>query len=396
MKSSLQYISTFISSPLGRSGGAIYIHIPFCKQACHYCDFHFSTSMKRKEEIVLALIREIQLRKNEFHGEIIETIYFGGGTPSVLTNAEILSLIEAVYQNFEVTEKPEITLEANPDDLSEERIIALSKTPINRLSIGIQSFFEEDLKLMNRAHNSDEAQKSLAIATKYFDNISVDLIYGIPGLTNEMWLENIETALSFGIPHISSYALTVEPKTALHKLIQTGKITAPKDDVAQEHFDILVKTLTEKGFIHYELSNFGKPDYFSQNNSSYWLGKKYLGIGPSAHSFDGKSRSWNIANNMLYLKSISEDKLPHEIEILTQQDRYNEYVMTGLRTIWGVSLGRIEKEFGKDYLNYLLNQADKFLIDGLLSIDENVMTTTAKGKFLADGIASDLFLVNLE
>ena len=374
----------------------IYIHIPFCKQACHYCDFHFSTSMKRKEEIVLALIREIQLRKNEFHGEIIETIYFGGGTPSVLTNAEILTLIEAVYQNFKVTENPEITLEANPDDLSEERIIALSKTPINRLSIGIQSFFESDLKLMNRAHNSDEAQKSLAIATKYFDNISVDLIYGIPGLTNEMWLENIETALSFGIPHISSYALTVEPKTALHKLIQTGKITAPKDDVAQEHFDILVKTLTEKGFIHYELSNFGKPDYFSQNNSSYWLGKKYLGIGPSAHSFDGKSRSWNIANNMLYLKSISEDKLPHEIEILTQQDRYNEYVMTGLRTIWGVSLERIEKEFGKDYLNYLLNQADKFLVDGLLSITKNVMTTTAKGKFLADGIASDLFKINQE
>ena len=396
MKSSLQYISTFISSPLGRSGGAIYIHIPFCKQACHYCDFHFSTSMKRKEEIVLALIREIQLRKNEFHGEIIETIYFGGGTPSVLTNAEILSLIEAVYENFEVIENPEITLEANPDDLSEERIIALSETPINRLSIGVQSFFEDDLKLMNRAHNSDEAQKSLAIATKYFDNISVDLIYGIPGLTNEMWLENIETALSFGIPHISSYALTVEPKTALQKLIQTGKIAEPKDDVAQDHFEVLVKTLTEKGFIHYELSNFGKPDYFSKNNSSYWLGKKYLGIGPSAHSFDGKSRSWNIANNMLYLKSISADKLPHEIEILTQQDRYNEYVMTGLRTIWGVSLERIEKEFGKDYLNYLLNQADKFLIDGLLSIAENVMTTTAKGKFLADGIASDLFLVNLE
>ena len=396
MKSSLQYISTFISSPLGRSGGAIYIHIPFCKQACHYCDFHFSTSMKRKEEIVLALIREIQLRKNEFHGEIIETIYFGGGTPSVLTNAEILSLIEAVYENFEVIENPEITLEANPDDLSEERIIALSETPINRLSIGVQSFFEDDLKLMNRAHNSDEAQKSLAIATKYFDNISVDLIYGIPGLTNEMWLENIETALRFGIPHISSYALTVEPKTALHKLIQTGKIAEPKDDVAQDHFEVLVRTLTDNGFIHYELSNFGKPDYFSQNNSSYWLGKKYLGIGPSAHSFDGKSRSWNIANNMLYLKSILADKLPHEVEILTQQDRYNEYVMTGLRTIWGVSLERIEKEFGKDYLNYLLNQADKFLIDGLLSIAENVMTTTAKGKFLADGIASDLFLVNLE
>lgn len=395
MDKTSNYISSFISSPLGRSGGAIYIHIPFCKQACHYCDFHFSTSMKKKDDMVLALAKEIRMRKSEV-SEKVETIYFGGGTPSVLTNAEIQLLIDVVYENFEVSENPEITLEANPDDLSEERIIALSKTPINRLSIGIQSFFEEDLKLMNRAHNSTEAKKSLAVTTQYFDNISVDLIYGIPGLTNEMWKQNIETALHFGVPHISSYALTVEPKTALYKLIQTGKIAQPKDDVAQEHFEILVKTLTDKGFIHYELSNFGKPNYFSQNNSSYWLGKKYLGIGPSAHSFDGKSRSWNIANNSLYLKSILEDKLPHEVEILTQQDRYNEYVMTGLRTIWGVSLERIEKEFGKDYLMYLLKQADKFLVDGLLSIDENILSTTAKGKFLADGIASDLFLVNLE
>ena len=373
----------------------IYIHIPFCKQACHYCDFHFSTSMKKKDDMVLAIAKEIRLRKSEI-AEVVETIYFGGGTPSVLTNAEIEFLIQEVYQNFEVIEKPEITLEANPDDLSEERIIALSQTPINRLSIGVQSFFEEDLKLMNRAHNSVEAKRSLAVATQYFDNISVDLIYGIPGLTSEMWLENIETALSFGVPHISSYALTVEPKTALHKLIQTGKINAPKDDVAQEHFEILVKTLTERGFIHYELSNFGKPDYFSQNNSSYWLGKKYLGIGPSAHSFDGKSRSWNVSNNMLYLKSILDNKVPLEVEILTAQDRYNEYVMTGLRTIWGVSLERIEKEFGGDYLTYLLQQAKKYIADGLLSITENVMRTTAKGKFLADGIASDLFKINQE
>lgn len=373
----------------------IYIHIPFCKQACHYCDFHFSTSMKKKDDMVLALAKEIRLRKSEV-SEVVETIYFGGGTPSVLTNAEIQLLIDVVYENFDVVENPEITLEANPDDLSEERIIALSQTPINRLSIGVQSFFEADLKLMNRAHNSAEAKKSLAIATQYFDNISVDLIYGIPGLTNAMWLENIETAVSFGVPHISSYALTVEPKTALYKLIQTGKIAEPKDDVAQEHFEILVKTLTDKGFVHYELSNFGKPDYFSRNNSSYWLGKKYLGIGPSAHSFDGKSRSWNIANNSLYINSILEDRLPHEVEILTSQDLYNEYVMTGLRTIWGISLERIEKEFGTDYLTYLLKQADKFLVDGLLSIDENVLSTTAKGKFLADGIASDLFLVNLD
>jgi oxygen-independent coproporphyrinogen-3 oxidase len=371
----------------------IYIHIPFCKQACHYCDFHFSTSMKKKGDMVLALAKEIQLRKNEI-SEKVETIYFGGGTPSVLTNTEIEFLIQEVYANFKVSGNPEITLEANPDDLSEERIVALSKTPINRLSIGIQSFFESDLKMMNRAHNSAEAKKSLEIAIQYFDNISVDLIYGIPGLTNEMWLQNIETALSFNVPHISSYALTVEPKTALKKLIQTGVIAAPKDEVAQEHFEILVKTLTDNGFIHYELSNFGKPDYFSKNNSSYWLGKKYLGIGPSAHSFDGKSRSWNIANNMQYLKSISEDTLPLEIEILTLQDRYNEYVMTGLRTIWGVSLVRIENEFGLEYLNYLLKQANKFLIDDLLSIKDGILISTSKGKFLVDGIASDLFLIN--
>ena len=236
----------------------------------------------------------------------------------------------------------------------------------------------------------------MAVATQYFDNISVDLIYGIPGLTNEMWKQNIETALSFGIPHISSYALTVEPKTALHKLIQTGKITEPKDEVAQEHFEILVKTLTDEGFIHYELSNFGKPNYFSQNNSSYWLGKKYLGIGPSAHRFDGKSRSWNVSNNMLYLKSILDNKVPQEVEILTEQDLYNEYVMTGLRTIWGISLERIESYFGEKYLHYLLKQADKFLKDELLIIEEGILKATAKGKFLADGIASDLFLVNLE
>lgn len=372
----------------------IYIHIPFCKQACHYCDFHFSTSMKRKEEIVLALIREIQLRKNEFQEEIIETIYFGGGTPSVLTNAEVLSLIEAVYQNFEVTENPEITLEANPDDLSEERIRQLSKTAVNRLSIGVQSFYEADLKMMNRAHNAQEAKKSLEIAVQYFDNISVDLIYGIPGLTNEMWRKNIQTALNLGIPHISSYALTVEAKTALHKLIQTGKIASPKDEVAQEHFEILVKTLTENGFIHYELSNFGKPNYFSKNNSSYWLGKKYIGIGPSAHSYNGTSRSWNIANNILYQKSITEDKLPLEIEILSQQDVYNEYIMTGLRTIWGVSLTKIKTDFGDQYLNYLLKNAERFIADDLLSIENEILKTTNKGKFLTDGIASDLFYLN--
>jgi len=374
----------------------IYIHIPFCKQACHYCDFHFSTSMKKKDEMVLALAKEISIRKNEFSDEVVETIYFGGGTPSVLGNDEINFLIAEVYKNYNVVENPEITLEANPDDLSSERIFELSKSPINRLSIGIQSFYEDDLKMMNRAHNSAEAINCLKEAIKYFDNISLDLIYGIPEMSDEMWKQNIETALSFGIPHISSYALTVEPKTALRKLIDTGKIAEPQDEVASNHFMILVETLQKNGFIHYELSNFGKENYFSKNNSAYWLGKKYIGIGPSAHSYDGEKRGWNIANNSLYLKSIQENILPIETEILSKSDRYNEYIMTGLRTIWGVSLHRIEQEFGLEYLNYLKKQVQKFLNDDLVFIESNILKPTAKGKFLTDGIASDLFYLNLE
>ncbi|MDY0083861.1 MAG: radical SAM family heme chaperone HemW [Ignavibacteriaceae bacterium] len=374
----------------------IYIHIPFCKQACHYCDFHFSTNLKKKDEMVLALAKEIQLRKSEFQDEIVETIYFGGGTPSILSIEDLRFLIDEVYRNYKVVENPEITVEANPDDLTENRIIELSKNKVNRLSIGIQSFFEDDLKMMNRAHNAEEAKKCLEIATQYFDNISIDLIYGVPEMSNEKWLQNIETALSFGVPHISSYALTVEPKTALHSFIQKGIIPQPDDEVAQEHFHILVDKLSKNGFIHYELSNFGKENYFSKNNSSYWLGKKYIGIGPSAHSYDGKNRGWNISNNSLYIKSIQENKLPIEIETLTKTDRYNEYIMTGLRTIWGVSLDRIEQEFGKTYLEYLNQQAAKFIEDHLLFVDDNILRTTKKGKFLSDGIASDLFLLNLD
>lgn len=391
----------------------IYIHIPFCKQACHYCDFHFSTSLKKKDEMILALAKEIEMRKSEFQDEIVETIYFGGGTPSILSIEDLRFLIDAVYRNYKVVENPEITLEANPDDLhldfarfdyetdlsvrAKSRTIfeAYKEIGINRLSIGIQSFFEDDLKLMNRAHNAEESKKCLEIASQYFDNISIDLIYGIPEMSNEKWLQNIETALSFGVPHISSYALTVEPKTALHSFIQKGIIPQPDDEVAQEHFHILVDKLSENGFIHYELSNFGKENYFSKNNSSYWLGKKYIGIGPSAHSYDGKNRGWNISNNSLYIKSIQENKLPIEIETLTKTDRYNEYIMTGLRTIWGVSLERVEQEFGKTYLDYLNKQAAKFIEDHLLFVDENILRTTKKGKFLSDGIASDLFLLNL-
>lgn len=344
--------------------------------------------------MILALAKELQLRKSEFENERVETIYFGGGTPSVLRTEEIQLLIDVIYKNYKVTDHPEITLEANPDDLSSERIFELSNTRINRLSIGIQSFFEDDLLMMNRAHNSEEAKKCLEEATKYFDNISLDLIYGIPGMSNEKWKQNIETALGFGIPHISSYALTVEPKTALSKLIQTGKIAKPNDEIAQEHFAILVETLEANNFIHYELSNFGRENYFSKNNSAYWLGKKYLGIGPSAHSYDGVSRSWNVANNALYIKSIHENKIPAEREILSVADVYNEYIMTGLRTIWGVSLDRIENEFGAAYLIYLKNQMQKFLDDDLLFIENNILKPTAKGKFLTDGIASDLFILN--
>jgi len=372
----------------------IYIHIPFCKQACFYCDFHFSTSLKKKEDMILSLIKEIELRKNELGDSIIETIYFGGGTPSVLSTEEIKDLIKAVYTHFNVIENPEITLEANPDDLSEEKIIALSKSPVNRLSIGVQSFFEKDLKLMNRAHNSKEAKESLTIALRYFDNISLDLIYGIPDCTNEEWLTNIQTALSFRIPHISSYALIVEPRTALERLIAKGKIKNVSDVKSEEQFHILTKELDKVGFVNYELSNFGKEGFFSKNNSSYWLGIPYLGIGPSAHSFDGKQRSWNIKNNSKYIKSIQERVLPIERETLSITDKYNEYVMTGLRTIWGVSLEKIKNNFGIKYLDYLEGQSKKHIEQELLYIEKGVLKTRKKGRFLVDGIASDLFMLN--
>ena len=346
--------------------------------------------------MVLALAKEIEMRKNEFKDIVVETIYFGGGTPSILGVSDLRLLIDTVYSNYEVIENPEITVEANPDDLTKSRITELSNSQINRLSIGIQSFFEDDLKLMNRAHNSEEAKTCLEFATKHFDNISIDLIYGVPGMSNEKWLQNIETALSFSIPHISSYALTVEPKTALYTFIQKGIIPQPDDEVASAHFQILVDKLSENDFIHYELSNFGKENYFSKNNSSYWLGKKYIGIGPSAHSYDGEKRGWNVSNNSIYLKFIQENKLPMETEILSKTDKYNEYIMTGLRTIWGISLDRIEKEFGKSYLDYIHQQSEKYIEDHLLFVDENVLRTTKKGKFLSDGIASDLFLLNLD
>jgi len=373
----------------------IYIHIPFCKQACHYCDFHFSTSLKKKDELIQCLVKELELRKNELQNQNIETIYFGGGTPSLLTRDELELLINTVYENYTVIEKPEITLEANPDDLSKYLIIQLSKSSINRLSIGIQSFFERDLKLMNRAHNSKEAMECLTLATQHFDNISIDLIYGIPGLSNDEWIENIETALLFKVPHISCYALTVEPKTALETFIKKGIIDAVDDDLAHEQFNILVEKLDASGFINYELSNFGKPDYFSKNNSAYWQGKLYLGIGPSAHSFNGDQRSWNVSNNTKYIKTIQKNELPSESETLSETDKFNEYIMTGLRTIWGVSLKKVENDFGENYKKQLLQQSEIYIKQHLLYIEDDKLLTTKKGKFLSDGIASSLFKINL-
>ena len=372
----------------------IYIHIPFCKQACHYCDFHFSTSLKKKGVLIQALIREIELRKEEFHDTTVETIYFGGGTPSLLSNTELVAILSSVYDNYNISENPEITIEANPDDLNEQRIMELANTDINRLSIGIQSFSEPDLKFMNRAHNASEAHRCLKIGTKFFDNISVDLIYGIPGATHEIWRENIKTALSYGIPHISSYALTVEPKTALHAFIKKGLVEDVNDDITQEQFEILTNELKSNQFVHYELSNFGKKGYFSKNNSAYWQGKTYLGIGPSAHSFDGEQRSWNVSNNSKYINALKNNELPSTIEVLSVTDQYNEYIMTGLRTIWGVSISAVESDFGTSYKDHLLEQAQKHINEHLLYIEDDILKVSSKGKFLSDGIASDLFKLN--
>ncbi|SDK89572.1 oxygen-independent coproporphyrinogen-3 oxidase [Salinimicrobium catena] len=373
----------------------IYIHIPFCKQTCHYCDFHFSTSVKKKPAMVEALCRELELRKEEIPGEV-ETIYFGGGTPSLLEKEELEKIFKVIYENYSVGADPEITLEANPDDLSEEKIKMLADSPVNRLSIGVQSFFEEDLKLMNRAHNEKEALRSIQAAKKYFDNISIDLIYGIPGMSNDRWRENLQIALDLDVPHISSYALTVEPRTALKSMIEKGKIAPVEEGPAREQYEIMIEVLEKVGFENYEFSNFGKLGYFSRNNTAYWFGKTYLGIGPSAHSFDGLRRKWNVSNNSLYIKALEKGEIPVEIEELSAKDRYNELVMTRLRTKWGVSVDEVERSFGRDYKEYLLREAARLIKDGMLEWKEGRLHVSKKGKFLSDGIAAELFRVEEE
>lgn len=365
----------------------IYIHIPFCKQACHYCNFHFSTSLRFKNELVVALLREIELHRADFKEEAIDTIYFGGGTPSLCTRPELESILQKIRSLYTVSPVAEITLEANPDDINSQKLSDWKEIGINRLSIGIQSFFEEDLRWMNRAHNSQQAIDNLQLAIEHFSNITIDLIYGTPGLTNEKWKQNVDRAISLGIPHLSCYALTVEPKTPLDKLIRQHKTENVNPDSQSEQFLLLMRWLEEAGYEHYEISNFARPGFRSRHNSSYWQGKKYIGIGPSAHSFDGDVRWWNIANNTSYIRSIGQGVIPFEQEVLTTTQKLNEYIMISLRTAEGLNLTKLSsKEAGQ-----LKAAGKKYLDKGLLRMESDFLQLTKEGKLLADGIAADLF-----
>ena len=373
----------------------IYVHIPFCKQSCYYCNFHFSTSDKKRGEVLNAIEHEIA-QKARLSNEKISTIYFGGGTPSILDVKQINSIINKIYQEFKVEENAEITLEANPDDLKINKVIDLSKTKINRLSIGVQSFIDRELKAMNRAHDSKKAMKSLELSKKYFDNISIDLIYGVPDSTLETWAYNLELTMGFDVNHVSTYALTIEPKTALESFVRKLIVDMPKEGLIYKQYNLINEKLEPRGFINYEVCSFAKENFFSKNNSAYWLRKKYIGIGPSAHSFDGKSRSWNISNNKKYVEHINDGRSYHKREELTTIDQYNEYVMTGFRTIWGVSTEFLETNFNLKFKHYFIEKIQKHIDQKNIILNDNVYTTTKKGRFLADGIASDLFLLNLK
>jgi len=371
----------------------IYLHIPFCKKACHYCNFHFSTSMRHADKMIAAIHAELQLRKKEAQRPV-ETIYFGGGTPSVLSKEHIVGMLDQVHQHYDVIQSPEITLEANPDDLTLEYMQALQEAGINRLSIGIQSFHDSELKLMNRAHNASQALSSVTLAKKEFDNVSIDLLFGNPNTTLDDWKRNLDHALQLEVSHISSYALTLEPKTALERFVDKGVVSLLDENVVEAQFHHLVDTLTQAGYDHYELSSFGKPGYHSQNNTGYWQGKTYLGIGPSAHGFDGNQRYWNVSNNASYMQQITKGELPQTIEKLSVVDVFNESIMIGLRASWGVSLQAMENKLGLRYRQHLEDQAKRFMDEGLLHIENNALKTTRKGAFLADGISAELFLID--
>jgi oxygen-independent coproporphyrinogen III oxidase len=375
----------------------IYIHIPFCKQACYYCNFHFSTSLNLKDEIISALVKEINLSSyyllnDKSETEIIETIYFGGGTPSLLNNDDIKILLSVIRDNYTISERAEITIEANPDDINKEKLSGWKAAGINRLSIGIQSFKEKDLQWMNRIHHTTQAFESILLAKDAgFNNFSVDLIYGTPGLTDQEWKINVEKVIDSGAPHIACYALTVEPNTALQKMIALKKKTNIDTDQQASQFLLLMKWLKEAGYEHYEISNFAKLGYRSRHNSSYWQGKKYIGIGPSAHSYNGISRRWNVANNTLYIQSIKNNIIPFEEEELTNVDRINEYIMTSLRTMEGVDLKIIEENFSLQERKRIENDVTNYINKKMIIYKNEKLVLSDEGKLFADGIAADLF-----
>jgi oxygen-independent coproporphyrinogen III oxidase len=367
------------------------LHIPFCKQACTYCNFHFSTSLRYKDQLVKALASEAEREKEYLGGETLNTIYFGGGTPSILEIAELELLLGTIAKNYSIAPGAEITLEANPDDIAADKLRAWKDLGINRLSIGVQSFFEEELRWMNRAHNAEHAINNLQLARKEFDNITIDLIYGSPLLTDEMWKQNVDRAIAMDVPHLSCYALTVEEKTPLDKLIKTSKVADVDNDKQARQFLLLMEWLREKGYEHYEVSNFAKPGFRSRHNSSYWKGDKYLGLGPSAHSYNGDERRWNIANNNVYIKAINHGAVQREVELLTASQKLNEFVMIGLRTIEGIDLEKLREQFGDDEKRRIEREVEKFVKHGLVQRHESSIRLTNEGMLRADGIASELF-----
>lgn len=373
----------------------LYIHIPFCKQKCHYCNFYSIASLSNKSKIVDAIVQELKIASNYLEGESLNTIYFGGGTPSLLDERELNNLFDAIYKNFQVDVNAEITLEANPDDLHSEKADIIRRSPVNRLSIGIQSFHDDDLVALNRIHTSRQALEAIRnMQLKGITNISIDLIYGIPGLTEKKWQQNLETFLQFGLPHLSAYSLTVEERTTLDWLIKKGRIQPVNEDESIGHFKLLQHFAAEHGYIQYEISNFCLPGMNSKHNSSYWSGEKYLGVGPGAHSFNGYSRRWNIANSMAYINAINEGNLNYEEEILTEKQKFNEYVLTGLRTIQGCDLELIETRFGIDYRDYIEMAATKNIATEKYTLIDNHLILTMEGMLFADGLASDLFLID--
>jgi oxygen-independent coproporphyrinogen-3 oxidase len=371
----------------------LYFHYPFCKQACHYCNFHFSTKTKESERLWKAMLTELKLRRQELQLPL-ESLYFGGGSPSLLSPNKLEALLNLLNKEYNVGSDIEITLEVNPDDVTKDYLTTLKSVGINRISLGLQSFYDRDLKLMNRVHSSDQALKALEFTSGLFSNFSLDLIYGMPHSTLLEWEQNLKTVMDYDPPHLSAYALTVEEATVLDRQVKKGEIILLPEEGVQEQYELLLEKTEKGGFINYEFSNFGKPNYFSINNQNYWQGKPYLGIGPGAHSYDGHAlRKWNISNNPLYIKAIEGKELPLKEENLSTKDRYNEYIMTGLRTIYGVSVAHIKNTFGTRYVQYLEEQAARHFPDHNLYWDGDCLKVTKKAKFLTDGLAADLFFI---